>query len=191
MLKAICSLNYGFMSIYPVPSMITPIKWFRLLIGPGIHVNAIGLNKYIGISIILWGVWGDRVLSLMQRDLTAPHEHFFIGEIPHKKWGAEKAPNQANKTVPHKKRGELPTAPNPESLASRGLGAHLPNSPHFINTYAHIFLMMTGSVKSPGPYNHRPLTDYFLACAGVWMGGIESLPPQKPRPLRPHYVFLR
>jgi hypothetical protein len=144
MLKAIHNLNYGFMPLYPVPSMITPIKWFGCLIGPGIAFNTIGLNKYIRLYIFLWGIWGDIVISLIHRGFTAPHMCFFIGEIPHKKWGAEKASNQASKTVPHKKCGELPAKLIAVSLAVRGFASYLPNSPRFKNTYAHVFLMMTG-----------------------------------------------
>jgi hypothetical protein len=156
MLKAIRIRNDDFMSLYPVPSMITPFKWFGLLIGSGIAFNAIGLNKYISLPIFLWGMWGDRVISLMQRGFSAPHSRFFVGEIPHKKWGAEKLQNQANKSVPHKKRGELPTATTAASPDSRSLGACLPNSPHFTNTYAYIFFNAGGAGESLHPTFSRP-----------------------------------
>jgi hypothetical protein len=139
MLKAIHNLSYGFMPLYPVPSMTTPIKWFGALIGSGIASKALDLSKYLCLYIILWGMWGDIVISLMQRGFTAPHVRFFIGEIPHKKWGAEKLQNHVRKAVPHKKRGELPTTENATSLARRGFEAYLPNSPRFITTYTTIF----------------------------------------------------
>lgn len=173
MLKAIRSLNYGFMPLYPAPYITTPIKWFGSLIGPVIHVNAIGLNKYISISIFLWGMWGDRVLSLMQRGFTAPHRCFFIGEIPHKKWGGEKAPNQTNKTVPHKICGELPTTANATSLDSRGFGGYLPNSPRFITTHTYILLVpqhrACGSLRQRAPVRviRTPLFLSFCVSIGL------------------------
>jgi hypothetical protein len=155
MLKAIRIRNDGFMPLYPVPSMTTPFKWFGPLIGSGIAFNTIGLNKYIGLSNFLWGMWGDRVLSLMQRGIAAPHKRYFVGEIPHKKWGAETLQNQSNKSVPHKKCGELPTEETTVSLASRGFAAYLPNSPHFTDTCAYIFLHVSNSPA--GPSNREPI----------------------------------
>jgi len=151
MLSTDKSRDSGFLSVSPAPSMVTPIKWFGSLVGPGIGYNAIELNKYISLTIFLWGMWGDIDISLMHRGFMAPHVRFFIGEIPHKKWGGEKAENQANKTVPHKKRGELPATAKAESLVVRGFAAYLPNSPHFTDTYAYIFLVMVGGALASTP----------------------------------------
>jgi hypothetical protein len=144
MLSTDKSRDSGFLSFPPAPSMVTPIKWFGSLVGSGIGYNAIELNKYISLSVFLWGMWGDIDISLMQRGFTTPHVRFYIGEIPHKKWGGEKSENQANKTVPHKKRGELPATAKDESLVSCGFSAYLPNSPRFTDTYAYIFLVTVG-----------------------------------------------
>jgi hypothetical protein len=148
MLNTDKSRDSGFLSLSPVPSMITPIKWFVSLIGSVIAINAISLNKYICLSIILWGMWGDSVLSLMPCGFEAPRMGFFVGEIPHKKWGGVKASNQANKTVPHKKCGELPTRLNAASLVSRGFAAYLPNSPRFTDIGTYMFLMLTHNQRS-------------------------------------------
>ncbi|MGZ5052792.1 MAG: hypothetical protein ACXWF8_10580, partial [Methylobacter sp.] len=63
-------------------------------------------------------------------------------------WGAQKPSNPAKKAVPHKLCGELPTAEIAASLASRGFSTYLPNSPHFTDTHAHIFLAIAGGIKS-------------------------------------------
>ncbi|MGZ5052686.1 MAG: hypothetical protein ACXWAS_16675, partial [Methylobacter sp.] len=121
----------GFNSIYPVPFMETPSEWFGSLIGSAIAIKARVLSKYLSLSIFLWGMWGDIVVSLIPRGFDAPHMPLFVGEIPHKKWGAQKPSNPAKKAVPHKLCGELPTAEIAASLASRGFSTYLPNSPHF------------------------------------------------------------
>jgi hypothetical protein len=153
MLNTDKSRDSGFLSLSPVPSMITPIKCFVSLIGSVIAINAISLNKYISISIFLCGMWGDSVLSLMSCGFEAPHRRFFVGEIPHKKWGGEKSPNHDNKAVPHKKRGELPARLTAASLGSRGFAAYLPNSPRFTDTYTDIFYSyqkpLSGSFQQP------------------------------------------
>jgi hypothetical protein len=143
MLNTDKSRDSGFMPLSPAPSMTTPIRWLGPLIGATIAFNAISLNKYLCSYIFLWGMWGDSVLSLIQRGFTAPHRRFFVGEIPHKKWGGEKASNQASKTVPHKKRGELPARLITVSLAGRGFAAYLPNSPRFTTVGTYIFLILT------------------------------------------------
>lgn len=146
------SRDTGFKSIYPVPSLETPNEWLGPLIGSVIAFKAWCLSKYIYLYIFLWGVWGDICLSLMPRGFTAPHMRLFVGEIPHKKWGGEKASNPVEKTVPHKKCGELPTAAIAESLAGRGFADYLPNSPRFTTTYTTIFLSyvkpLSGSLRS-------------------------------------------
>lgn len=108
MLKAVRIRNDGFMPLYPVPSMTTPFKWFGPLIGSGITFNTIGLNKYIGLSNFLWGMWGDRVLSLMQRGLTAPHMRFFVGEIPHKNGELKNCKTKPTNQLPTKYVGSSP-----------------------------------------------------------------------------------
>ncbi|MGZ5054828.1 MAG: hypothetical protein ACXWAT_07790 [Methylobacter sp.] len=142
--------------------MTTPIKWFGPLIGPGIAFNAMSPSKYLYLYIFLWGMWGDSVLSLIQRGFAAPHMLLFVGEIPHKKGGGEKAANQINKTVPHKKCGELPTEAKAASLARRGLEDYLPNSPHFTDTYTYVFYSYQKPVRGsfqalPGEGNSDPV----------------------------------
>jgi hypothetical protein len=143
------SRDTGFNSIYPVPFMETPNEWLGPRIGSAIAFNTWGLSIYIYLSIFLWGMWGDSALSLIQRGFEAPHMDFFVGEIPHKKWGAGKSFNSTKKTVPHKKCGELPTETNAVSLASRGFASYLPNSPRFTTTYTYIFYycLKTGPSK--------------------------------------------
>jgi hypothetical protein len=163
MLKAVRIRTYGFMPLYPAPFMTTPSQWLGLLVGPGIASKARALSKHLCIYIILWGMWGDIVISLMQRGFTAPHVRFFIGEIPHKKWGAEKLQNQVSKAVPHKECGELPTATAAASLAMRGLSAYLPNSPRFITTYTTIqYLAWVLPAELPSAGNSNPAFFEFL-----------------------------